>query len=85
MASTPDGDDSAGSGSSSGGTLSVDEIGVAGSVARDVVVPCGVPGSSEWSGASGDWYASADRADLEGAPATTCKDDKMIRMACDGR
>ena len=50
MALTPDGEDSAGLGSSSGGTLSVDEIGVAGSVARGVVVSCGVSGSSGWSG-----------------------------------
>ena len=85
MASIPDGDDSAGSGSSSGGTLSVDEIGAAESVARGVVVSCGVSGSSGWSGASGDWYASADRVDLEGVPATTYKDDKRFRTACDGR
>ena len=36
-------------------------------MARDVVVSCGVSGSSGWSGASGDWYTSADRVDLEGA------------------
>ena len=85
MVSTPDDEGPAGSGSPSGGTLSVDEIGVAGSAARGVVVPCGISGPSEWSGASGDWYSSADRVDLDGAPATICKDDKMIRTTCDGR
>ena len=85
MVSTPEDEGPARSGSPSGGTSSVDEIGVAGSVARGVVVSCGVSGPSEWSGASGDWYSSADCVDLEGAPATICKDDKMIRTTCDGR
>ena len=85
MVSTPDDEGPAGSGSPSGGTLSVDEICASGSVAKGVVVACGVSGLSEWSGASGDWYSSADCADLEGVPATTCKDDKKTKMTCIGR
>ena len=85
MVSTPDDEGPAGSGSPSGGTLSVDEICAAGSVAKGVVVSCGVSGPSEWSGASGDWYSSADCVDLEGVPATICKDDKKTKMTCVGR
>ena len=85
MVSIPEDEGLAGSGSPSGGTSPVNEICSSGSVAKGVVVACGVSGLSVRFGASGDWYSSTDCADLEGVLATACKDDKKTIMTCIGR